>query len=203
MRTLDRKTQEERSAETQGKLLDATISCLITNGYNSITTTKVSRIAKMSQGSIFKHYATKQDLVAAAIAKLYDQLIETYEFAIEFPPPESDKIKLCLTALWALFESPALLAVYDLHTAARTDSELKSALEPFERRHRAKIRQTAARIFPELSENPRFLMGIDIIINVVQGAAISRLALEEPEVEYNRQQTLEDLTQHILETLHE
>ena len=203
MSPLQRKTQEERSLQTQNRLLDATISCLITDGYSAITTTKVCRLSGMSQGAIFKHYPTKNDLVTAAIAKLYDHLIDVFEYAIEGLPPEGDRIGVCLTALWALFDMPALLAVYDLHIAARTDPQFREALEPFERRHRQKIRDAAARIFPEFTENPRFFTAIDIILGVMQGAAVGKLALPEPELQIQRQEALELVARHFLEVTNE
>ena len=155
MTTKIRQTQQERRRVTQQKLLTATITCLVEEGYNAVTTTKVCQRSGMSQGAIFKYYPTKHALLTAAIERLYEQLIETYEVLVRGIPTTGDRIPICLQALWTLFELPELLAVFDLHTAARTDPELQKALAPFERRHREQIRLVAAKIFPEAAHNPK------------------------------------------------
>lgn len=194
-----RLTQEERRHRTQSKLLDATISCLISDGYSEITTTKVSKISGMSQGAIFKHYPTKNALITASIAKLYDQLINTFETIVHSLPPKKDRIESTLSALWQFFDTPELLAVFDLHIAARTDTEFKKALEPFERTHRLKIKAASERIFPELAANPQFHAAIEIILMAVQGASIGNLALLDPTVQKQREDFLLIIARFFLE----
>ena len=197
------RTQQERRQDTKRKLLRATIDCLIEEGYNAVTTTKVCQRSGMSQGAIFKHYPTKHALLTAAIERLYEQLIDTYQLLVKGIPTTGDRIPICLQALWTLFELPELLAVFDLHTAARTDLVLQKALEPFESRHREHIRQVAANIFPEAADNPKLQAGIDLVLMVVQGTAVGNLALREPDVQRLRAKTLERVARVLLEDLHE
>ena len=82
----------------------------------------------MSQGAIFKHFPTKNAKITSAIEKLYDQLIQNFEMRISEFPADGERIEICLTALWDLFSSPDLLAVYDLHIAARTDTVFQQEL---------------------------------------------------------------------------
>ena len=203
MTTKVRQTQQERRRDTKRKLLTATIECLIEEGYHAVTTTKVCQRSGMSQGAIFKHYPTKHALLTAAIERLYEQLIDTYEVLVKGIPTTGDRIPICLQALWTLFELPQLLAVFDLHTAARTDPALQKALAPFERRHREQIRLVAARIFPEASQNPKLQAGIDLVLMVVQGTAVGNLALREPDVQRLRAETLEHVARVLLEDLHD
>ena len=198
-----RRTQEERSYQTRHKLLDGVISCLIADGYNSITTPEVCRRSGMSQGAIFKHFPTKNDLVTAAIGKLYDQLIEVFETTIEHLPPEGDRIQVYLTALWKLFDTPALLAIYDLRTAARTDPALGEALAPLEAQHQQKIRDIAAGLFPDAALDPRFFIAVDLILNVIQGAAVGNLTLPDPEFQPQREEALLTVAHHLLGLAHE
>lgn len=50
-----RRTQAERSAQTQARLIDATIRCLIERGYSGTTTTAVCERAEVSHGSLLHH----------------------------------------------------------------------------------------------------------------------------------------------------
>ena len=51
-----RRSQAERSAATREALLDATIDCLVEEGYASITTSRVSERAGLSRGAHLHHF---------------------------------------------------------------------------------------------------------------------------------------------------
>ena len=196
---IQRRTQQERREETQRRLVDATIECLIELGYKRLTTTEVCRASGMSQGAIFKHYPTKFDLISAAIVRLYEQLVDDYRQAVKDLPDGPDKITRCLDALWDLYETPRLLAVFDLHTAARTDDELRAVMHSVEKPHWGNIQRLAADIFPEMAENPLFAGAIDLLISTVQGAAISGLARRDQAKEMRLRISLELVARHFLE----
>ena len=54
-----RRSQAERSAATREALLDATIDCLIEEGYDSTTTSRVSERAGLSRGAHLHHFQTQ------------------------------------------------------------------------------------------------------------------------------------------------
>lgn len=70
-----RRTQEERSAETSGRLLAATIDLLLEKGYSRFRIADAAARAKVSRGAQTHHFATKQDLIGAAIDKLFSSEI--------------------------------------------------------------------------------------------------------------------------------
>jgi AcrR family transcriptional regulator len=198
-----RPTRQKRSAKTQRKLIDAAIDCLIEDGLGKLTTTEVCRRAGTSQGSIFKHFPNKAALISSAIEALYDQLLDAYRDTVTAIPPDADLVDACVDALWALFQTPKLLAVFDLHISARTDPVLREVVAPMERAHRAKIRDIAALIFPDARHKPHFLRGIEIVINSVQGAAVGSMALREEEVLDELIAGLKMIARHFLETNHD
>jgi len=69
-----RQTNEARSARTRGKVLDATIDCLLELGYANTTTTLISERAGVSRGAQLHHFPTKAELVAAAVEHLATRL---------------------------------------------------------------------------------------------------------------------------------
>ena len=194
-----RMTQQERSAHTQHKILQATIDCLVEYGYGGLTTNLVCRRAGCSQGAIFKHFPTKAALVSSAVNELYGELVEQYRQMFRSIPDDKDRLRESLHKLWDLFQQPRLLVVYDLHTAARTDPELRQFMGPKEKAHRASIRELAAELYPEASDSPLFNGAIDILINAIQGAAIGSMALFQPEVHEQRMLVLELIGKLFLE----
>ena len=69
VRSAARRTQQQRTEETQAALLDATIACLHEVGYAATSTTLVSERAGVSRGAQTHHYPTKTQLVVAAITR--------------------------------------------------------------------------------------------------------------------------------------
>ena len=69
-----RRTQAERTAETRSKLLDATIECLIEQGYAGTTTLAVCKHAGVSHGSLQHHFGKRDTLLGAALEHVYTRL---------------------------------------------------------------------------------------------------------------------------------
>src|SRR3954466_2105232 len=59
-----RRTQAERSAATREALLDATLACLVEDGYANTTTARVAERAGVSRGAHPPHFPTRATLAA-------------------------------------------------------------------------------------------------------------------------------------------
>src|SRR5947209_4358819 len=127
-----RRTQEERSAATRGKLLDATIDCLIELGYAGTTTTLIAERAGVSRGAQLHHFPTKAELVAAAVAHLASRLGEDLQQRAANLPPNGDRVTAAIDLLWERFSTPLFPAWLELWVAARTDPDLAACLHPVE-----------------------------------------------------------------------
>src|SRR5512139_2623813 len=130
-----RRTQEERSAETRARLLEATIESLIEVGYASTTTTGVCERAGVSRGAQVHHFPRKQDLVVAAVAHLAAKHVPVLrERAAALPPDANgDRLATVVELVAETFGGELFTAALELWVAARTDAELHAALIPFER----------------------------------------------------------------------
>ena len=65
-----RRSQDERTAQTRARVLDAVLGCLVERGYAGTTTTAVAARAGVSRGAQLHHYRTRAALVAAAVEHL-------------------------------------------------------------------------------------------------------------------------------------
>ena len=71
--TPTRRSQAERSTATREALLDATIACLVEDGYANTTTSRVAERAGVSRGAHLHHFKTRTALVAAAMGRLAER----------------------------------------------------------------------------------------------------------------------------------
>jgi len=172
--------RQARALATRQKLLDATAASLCDLGYASTTTTTVVKRAGVSQGALFKHFGTKGQLIAEAMAQLLAKLFSDFRFAFSAAADEADPLARALPHLWSVFLKPELYAVVELYLAARNDEELRLALEPALSKHRENIHEEARRLFPVAAkENKRFNIAVDGIMATLQGAAITAAVVRD------------------------
>jgi AcrR family transcriptional regulator len=142
------RTQEERRAETQGRLLDATMECLAELGWSGTSTTEVARRAGVSRGAQQHHYPTKMLLVAAALEHLLERQRLAYERAFAELPDGRRNVEGALDLLWDTFRQAPSLALMELAMAARTDETLRELSLDINERVVQVILETFHRLFP-------------------------------------------------------
>jgi AcrR family transcriptional regulator len=142
------RTQGERRAETQGRLLDATMRCLVELGWSGTSTTEVARRAGVSRGAQQHHYPTKMLLVAAALEHLLERQRLAYERAFADLPESRRNVEGALDLLWETFREAPSLALLELAMAARTDEVLRALSIDINERVVQVILETFHRLFP-------------------------------------------------------
>jgi AcrR family transcriptional regulator len=125
-----RRTQAERRASARQRLLDAALSCLVEDGYARFTTISVCRRAGMSQGGLFRHFPTRDDLLAATMGHLIQQHLEEWEARFLSLSPSQRTAYAGLRLLSTVTMDERLRAVFDVAAAARTDPVLRDHIAP-------------------------------------------------------------------------
>jgi AcrR family transcriptional regulator len=168
-----RRTQQERRDETQRKLLEATLSCLSELGYARTTTQEVVRLAGVSQGALFKHFPSKNELLSAAIEHLFETLVSTYQVGFAALPRSEASAEAAFELLWSLFTGPRLAVAFELYTVARTEPQLRAALQPVVRQHRAVLVMRARELFPHAARDiPEFDAWVDLMMCSMEGLVV-------------------------------
>ncbi|MBI3769865.1 MAG: TetR family transcriptional regulator [Deltaproteobacteria bacterium] len=176
-----RRTQEERSTSTRGRILEAALACLAELGYAGTTTIVVAERAGVSRGAQLHHFPTRASLISATVQYLFTQLTAAYATAFARVAPGSDRVAAGVDLLWEIFQDPRLTAVLELYVAARTDNELRRELLPIAARHHENVLRLARGYFPEAAAaNPRFAELLHVVIDALQGLAVRRLVTARP-----------------------
>lgn len=172
-----RRTQEERSAETRSRLLDATIACLVDLGYARTTTTEVSDRAGLSRGAQLHHFPTKAELVTSAVEHLFARRLAEFRAAFATPPPVAERAAACIDLLWTMFSGPTFYAWLELAVASRTDSELRRSLQVVSQHFLDDVHRTFHDLFPASSgaANPLFATAPWMTFAVMEGLALGRI----------------------------
>jgi AcrR family transcriptional regulator len=171
-----RRTQAARKAMTRGLLLDATIRSLVDLGYAHTTTTEIVARARVSQGALFKHFATKEVLLSAAAEELCASLFPKFRRAMRSHRSGKDALERAIRGLWSVFETAEVRVLHELYTAAPTEPALRDALSPIVAKHHKNILDEARTLFPDLASSPNFDRSVEIVIAAMQGSAMMLFA---------------------------
>jgi AcrR family transcriptional regulator len=175
--------QAQKSAMTRDAILDATLDCFVKLGYASTTTERIAARAKVSRGAMMHHFASKSDLVRAAVQHLQGKLIDLYMTRIDelsHNLPVLQRNRWGLEGYWEYLSSDLFIAYHELCIAARTEPELKRILQSLEQRFDKAIEQSARQLFPEWSQKGElFNLAMDITKFLMEGMAVSQLVTLE------------------------
>jgi AcrR family transcriptional regulator len=170
-----RRTQAERRAETRARLLDATIECLIEEGYAGTTIRHVTERAGVSQGAQSHHFPHRVDLVASAFEHLAEQRIDRYAERVRtLEGDRSVRLRALLDLLWEDFSSPLFTVAAKLWVASADDPELRERLIPVEKNIYRATADVARQVAGDLGEEPGFDRKLAVAMNTVAGLALVR-----------------------------
>lgn len=165
------RTQAERREQTRSALLDATIGCLVELGYSRASLQEICARAGVSKGAQQHHFATKAELMAAAIEHLTARIREEIIAASGSLEEGPRLIERGIELIWQGFSGTLSAAVMELWVAARTDPELAVAMRPVDRalgRSTLELfRSLAGDLPPQRSETLYWLT-----VNLIRGLAL-------------------------------
>jgi AcrR family transcriptional regulator len=173
-----RRTQEERSATTRARLLDATLECLAELGYARTTTTEIAERGGVSRGAQLHHFPTKAELVTEAVEHLFERRDEEFRDAFARLPADADRPRAAVDLLWSMVAGPTFHAWLELVVAARTDEQLRPKVTALTARFTDNIKRTFGELFPRPEIAPPFweLMPV-LTFAFLQGLALDAMVL--------------------------
>ena len=159
--------QEERSAATRARLLQATFDCLVELGYGRTSTPEILRRCGLSRGTMLHHYPTRSDLVAAAVGFVLQRQLAEFETAFSELPAEADRAAWAVERLWESFSGPSHYAWLELVVASRTDPTLRESVREVVTEFEEGVRRLYRDIFPRSGsidaiyrQTPRFAFAV-------------------------------------------
>jgi AcrR family transcriptional regulator len=168
-----RRTQAERRAHTHAALLDATIECLAERGYSRTSTNDIIRVAGVSRGALLHHFASKAELLGAAVELLFEQCELAFREAFAALPVEERTLERSVAVLWTIFRSPRYDAVVELMVASRTDPELRAVLAAVMQRFERSVAADFGMLFPATAAIPDSIAIVRFAFATLDGAALS------------------------------
>jgi AcrR family transcriptional regulator len=119
----------ERRTLAMETLLDASLEVLQEVGYARLRTADVAKSSGLSEGTLFRYFATKYDLVAASLERALADHLQRLIARFDEVKDRLDRRSL-MELLWNVLSHPELAWTYGLYAAAATDTQLNFVLRP-------------------------------------------------------------------------
>jgi AcrR family transcriptional regulator len=175
-----RRTQAERSATTKAKLLAATVASLVERGYPGTTTTEVCRRAQVSRGAQLHHYATRAELVAAAVEHLFELRHAELRESLSKLDPGQDLLQQVFARMWEIYSGETLCAWQELVVAGRTDPALGRAVAEVNARFVLAANETFTALFAVAPA--KAAVGVRLVTAFFDGLALGRALDDDPQL---------------------
>jgi AcrR family transcriptional regulator len=173
-----RRTQAERTAETRGKLVDATIEGLIEAGYGGTTTLAVCSRAGVSHGSLLHHFGKREVLLGAALEAVTGRLRARVVDGLAELPGGPERVEAMVDLMWSAFGSREFKAVLELWLAAANHPEVSWSVWPEARAFDAGNAPLAEALFPEFARTvPDFQVYVSLLFQTLQGMGLAHATL--------------------------
>ncbi|MEU4839717.1 TetR/AcrR family transcriptional regulator [Nocardia testacea] len=172
-------TRREQHARTHEALLDATMRCLVEHGYAGTTTQRIQEAAGVSRGALLHHFPSKSELLVAAIHHIADIRLRHFGEVVADLGDGPEALAQLVRAIRSAMTGPPFQAALELWAASRTDTQLRAALLPAEKRLgsalRAMFRQHAGIADPEAART-----AFETLMALVRGLELTRLMRADP-----------------------
>jgi AcrR family transcriptional regulator len=187
-----RRTQEERREGTIRKLLDAATETLIDDGYAAASVQVICKRAGVSQGALFRHFATREALMVAVGDDVAKKTLGHYAREFEALRDREESLVLAMRLVRSHCRSRQNQAWFELVMAARTSASLRKALRPAMLRYYADIDRLARALLPDLAAilGDNFSVLVETIVAVFDGETMQRVLVKKPNAEGARLELL-------------
>ena len=169
-----RQTRAQQREATRQAIIDATVECLMQDGYGVLTTRRVAERAGIAQSTVMHHFETREALLVDAVTQVATSLAERALDTIDFAALRTPALRAAvLDEAWLEFSSPQALAAAQLWAAVWSEPELAPVLRELEGRVTLVIAQTAIALFPNEASDPRLFALIDAAVSIIRGLVFS------------------------------
>lgn len=198
-----RRTQDERSAQTRIRLIEAAIDCIADLGWSATTTPLVAERAGLSRGAQQHHFPTKADLLMAVVAYLTKRVHDGIRMAVADLPDGTDRLRTGLALYWDSYSGRLGVAHIELIVAARSEPLLHEVLLDVERSFMPESRELLRRIFA--TQEPAHVAQLDALADMtsqfMRGLFLRGMLSSNPERMAREKEALFQIVENAMATI--
>jgi AcrR family transcriptional regulator len=145
----------ERRTRALDSLMEAALGTLGDVGFTRLRTADVAKRSGMSEGTLFRYFPTKYDLVRASLEQTlnrhFERLVSRF---MELQTTTMIDRRALLTLLWELLSHPEMAWTFELFAAAYTDVELRATIAPVLNAHTEQVDTVGVSVMSHFGSMP-------------------------------------------------
>jgi len=170
-----------KSQRTRARILEAALRLFAEVGYHAATNAVIADAAGLTRGAMLYHFASREELVEAAIAHIEVRRARLFEQAAAAPAlPGVDAADHAIDVYWSMLHEPSFQAFAELEAAARTDAmlalQLEGARSAFDH---AQLGGDRFGALVQAGDDPRFQTSRDLGRFLLEGLAKGSMTYDE------------------------
>jgi len=127
------------AAATRARLIDATIDCILEEGFYRASSNRIAERAGVTWGVIQHHFGTREALLLGTFQHGMEELIETLESAVIAGDTFEARLESLADVIWRFYRRPRFVAYEQLTLNLLRDPTIDAATVRLVRRQQAKI----------------------------------------------------------------
>jgi AcrR family transcriptional regulator len=176
-----RRTQEERSAETRARLIEAALDLLVERGYATVTETEIAKRAGVTRGALNHHFPSKDDLIAQAVDHLLRGWIDEIRQVAELVRAGKLSLPEFIDRMWELFSGRLFLVTLEHVTASRHNVVLREQLVAVTREFHAALDETWRSFFDGTGlHEPEIAQAFNATLCLMRGMGLQAVLRDDP-----------------------
>ena len=171
-----------KSLRTRARILDAAMRLFAQIGYHAASNAVIADASNLTRGAMLYHFATREELVEAAVTHIQLQRARLFEQAASAPSPAGvDAAEHAIDVYWSLLHELPFVAFAELEAAARTDAMLSQRLEAARSAFdHAQLGGDRFGAMVQAGADPRFQTSRDLGRFLLEGLAKGAMTYDEP-----------------------
>jgi AcrR family transcriptional regulator len=175
----DARPKQDRSRATRRRLLETTIRCLATYGWETSTVGFVATEAGISRGAVQHHFRTREALILAALEHMFAERVALLDALPEPAGSGPDRVHTVVAGLVEVIGGELFRAALQVWTVAAADPELRAAVVPLERHFARGVHRRAVRLLGVDDSDPAMRGLIQATLDLARGLALADVLTDD------------------------
>jgi AcrR family transcriptional regulator len=170
--------QAERRASAIESVLEGALATMVSGGYAQLRVADVARASGMSEGTLFRYFPTKNDLVKGVLEKSLADHLQRLVDAFVALPPEAVTRRTLLELLFSVLSHEQFVWTYELYVASTHDADLATKVSAVLKTHAGNVDSMTESLLVNMGLVPS--ADVRMVVNLatwsMQGLVINDLA---------------------------
>jgi len=150
-----RRSQQQRSSETQRKLIEAAIQLLHESGFSRLTISDVAHRAGLTSGAIQHHFSSRRALIRGVVEALYPVLYTVVDHVAAAGRSIPDRVDRLVDVYWSIYGKSEYLVFWELVFGTRELPEFRDYLRSLQKELVAGAVADIVRLFSDIGMQQR------------------------------------------------